>query len=321
MQKRFVTKQKRKHTWFGAVCAVCMMLSFVMAVPITALADDRGVSIGSVGIDLEIDLRTDETLQYGAEESNANYIISEQGWYEDGVTTSPNHVGEKPEATKWYCYCATLEANSGYYFPSDTLGYYAGSSIRIGSSTRNCYTKEVKEDGKKLVIQTTGILPANYTSGSPSGTTTEEGNTSNSSTSGSISDSTSHTHSFAWRTIVEPTASQDGLEAYACTSCGYYAESNPISAHSYVCNEGTNQILSAVQGSELILDMGNWCSYPKWFMEKIADRRDLTVRIQFEYEHKKYEVVIPANAVVDTQCDWYGPLKLCSLYPYTVEEQ
>ena len=54
-------------------------------------------------------------------------------------------------------------------------------------------------------------------------------------------------------------------------------------------------------------------------MEKLASRSDLTIKLQFEYQHKQYELTIPAGAKIDTECDWYGPLKLCSLYEYTVK--
>ena len=41
--------------------------------------------------------------------------------------------------------------------------------------------------------------------------------------------------------------------------------------------------------------------------------------LQFEYLHKQYEVLIPAKMPMDTECEWYGPLKLCNLYPYTIK--
>ena len=44
----------------------------------------------------------------------------------------------------------------------------------------------------------------------------------------------------------------------------------------------------------------------------------LTIHLQFEYLHKQYEVLIPAKMPMDTECEWYGPLKLCNLYPYTI---
>lgn len=128
-----------------------------------------------------------------------------------------------------------------------------------------------------------------------------------------------HIHSYEWQTIQSATAEQDGLEAYACTICGSYQESVPVSAYGYACTEAAKKLVTAKQGQTITLDMGRWCSYPRWFMEKIAERNDLTVKLQFEYLHKQYEVTIPAEKAVDTACDWYGPLKLCELYGYTVQ--
>ena len=128
-----------------------------------------------------------------------------------------------------------------------------------------------------------------------------------------------HSHQFEWETITTPTAETDGLEAYACIICGYYTDSVPVSAYSYACTEGAKQVLAAGQNAEITLKMGRWCSYPRWFMEKLAQRRDLTIHLQFEYLHKQYEVLIPAKMPVDTECEWYGPLKLCNLYPYAIK--
>lgn len=135
----------------------------------------------------------------------------------------------------------------------------------------------------------------------------------------SSSGASAHAHNYEWQTITEPTAEQDGLEAYVCTICGSYKESVPVSAYSYVCTDAAKKVLTAKQNDTLVLKMGRWNSYPKWFMEKLASRSDLTIKLQFEYQHKQYELTIPAGAKIDTECDWYGPLKLCSLYEYTVK--
>ena len=128
-----------------------------------------------------------------------------------------------------------------------------------------------------------------------------------------------HAHNFQWTSVMAPSNEQDGLEAYACTICGFYEESVPVSAYSYACTEAAKQVISAKQGAEITLKMGRWCAYPKWFMEKLAERRDLTIKLQFEYLHQQYEVMIPADTKIDTECDWYGPLKICSLYSYSVK--
>lgn len=314
-------KIKRKHTWLGILCSLCMVFSLVFAVPITASAEGE-TEITSVTIEVDFLLRKNKNFTNGevVAADRSKYKIIKQGWYKQGddPLQDPACSGS-PEIGTDYFYFVQLERIGSYRFPNSSgssSGNYDGI-IKIESSGQQFVSGNPSVDtnilntayvnlGEKLTIRTHYISLADISGGSSGeATPTNTG--------------TSHTHSFAWRTITEPTAQQDGLEAYACTTCGYYEESVPISAYSYACDGGTKQIISAAQGAELTLDMGVWCAYPKWFMQKLADRRDLTIRLRFEYEHQQYEVTIPAGAVVDTECDWYGPLKLCSLYPYTVK--
>lgn len=316
-------KSKVKCTWLGILCSLCMVLSLVLAVPITASADEgEGTSIDSVTIELDFLLRKDKNFTDGtvAAADTGKYHIVEQGWYEEGKNPiDDTKCDGKPQMGKMYFYYVKLQKLGSYSFPHanpiSDRGIYNGN-IKIESLEQQFVsgnpsvdpdilnTAYVLED--KLTIRTHCISLADISGGSSDETApTNTG--------------TPHTHSFAWRTITEPTAQQDGLEAYACTTCGYYEKSVSVSAYSYACDGGAKQVISAAQGDELTLDMGVWCAYPKWFMQKLADRRDLTIRLRFEYEHQQYEITIPAGAAVDTECDWYGPLKLCSLYPYTVK--
>ena len=168
---------------------------------------------------------------------------------------------------------------------------------------------------KTNTIKITFIAPARNNGGSTGG--------SNESSSESSSGASDHTHNYEWRTITEPTAERDGLKAYVCTICGAYSdaysESVPISTYSYVCTDAVDKVLTAKQNDTVVLEMGIWHSYPKWFMENLASRSDLTIKLQFEYQNKQYEVTIPAGTEIETECDWYGPLKLCSLYEHTVK--
>lgn len=341
IRQRFFEKQQRKHVWLGILCSVCMVLSLVLAIPVTALAGEGETSTGTeitsieiTGVSFDLDSNTDVT--FGTVAADAPYTISEQRW-DDAVDN--NAIGTessnmKPTAGHSYYYTATMKAKDGYYF-SNNADYYKQDNIIIKDQNSNSnsisitWAQVITKSGEQVLqFKTDNIMvPDNGSQGgsgtegegSDAGTGGPSGNNSSNSNNSSTSNSAPHTHSFAWCTITEPTAEQDGLEAYACTSCGYYEESVPVSAYSYACHGGAKQVISAAQGSELTLDMGVWCAYPKWFMQKIADRRDLTIRLLFEYEHKQYEVIIPAGAAVDTQCDWYGPLKLCSLYSYTAK--
>ena len=193
-----------------------------------------------------------------------------------------------------------------------------GGNVEEIASTYDSATGKLTFGSSKFSTYTLVPLTApknNYTIRYP------EGSNAGSSTDShkSSSDAPAHTHNYEWQTITEPTAEQDGLEAYVCTICGSYKESVPVSAYSYACTDAAKKVLTAKQNDTLVLKMGRWHSYPKWFMEKLASRSDLTIKLQFEYQHKQYELTIPAGAKIDTECDWYGPLKLCSLYEYTVK--
>lgn len=193
-----------------------------------------------------------------------------------------------------------------------------GGNVEEIASTYDSATGKLTFGSSKFSTYTLVPLTApknNYTIRYP------EGSNAGSSTDShkSSSDAPVHTHNYEWQTITEPTAEQDGLEAYVCTICGSYKESVPVSAYSYACTDAAKKVLTAKQNDTLVLKMGRWHSYPKWFMEKLASRSDLTIKLQFEYQHKQYELTIPAGAKIDTECDWYGPLKLCSLYEYTVK--
>ncbi len=123
-----------------------------------------------------------------------------------------------------------------------------------------------------------------------------------------------HVHQFEWQLISNPTSETDGLEAYACVICGAYEGSVPLSAYEYACKTAAEKVTSAKQNETIILDMGRWNSYPKWLMETIASRRDLTVKLRFLYQNVQYELEILAGTKIDTECEWYGPLKLLELY-------
>ena len=74
------------------------------------------------------------------------------------------------------------------------------------------------------------------------------------------------------------------------------------------------KIRDAKAGDTVTISSKYWNSYPKTLFKKLAERRDITVKIQFTYEHKDYEITIAPGQTVDTSSDYYGPLKLMELY-------
>ena len=77
------------------------------------------------------------------------------------------------------------------------------------------------------------------------------------------------------------------------------------------------KIKEAKAGDSLVFTSDTWNSFPKRVIDALAERRDITVEIQFTYQKKKWKVVIPTKAEIDTTCDWYGPEKLTQMFGRT----
>ena len=125
-----------------------------------------------------------------------------------------------------------------------------------------------------------------------------------------------HTHNFQWQTITEPTKDADGLEGEVC-SCGATRNTQKLSAYGYSLNQyATPMINAAKAGQTITFEFGEWNSFPKAFMEKIAAKsmEGVTSVFNYKWNHVKQEITIPFGTAVDTNLDWYGPAKMAELY-------
>ena len=125
-----------------------------------------------------------------------------------------------------------------------------------------------------------------------------------------------HVHSFSWQTITEPTEYADGLEAEVC-SCGAVRNKQPLSAYVYALNDYATPMMNiAKSGQTITFEFGEWNSFPKSFMEKLAEKSGQNVTFVFHYKwnHVKQEITIPAGTPIDLNFDWYGPAKMAELY-------
>ena len=128
--------------------------------------------------------------------------------------------------------------------------------------------------------------------------------------------SPAHTHDFHWETIVELTKDNDGLEQEVCP-CGAVRNIQKISAYGFTLTEyATPLVVNAKPGQNVEMDFGEFNSFPKSFMEKVADKTQQNVSFGFHYnwQHERQEIKIPAGTLVDTNFDWYGPAKMQELY-------
>lgn len=126
-----------------------------------------------------------------------------------------------------------------------------------------------------------------------------------------------HVHSFTWQTISEPTQYADGLEGEVCTICGETRNTKSISAYGYTLNGyAVSMINAAKAGQTVTFEFGEWNSFPKSFMEKIAakSKEGVTFVFHYNWKHVKQEITIPAGTPIDLNFDWYGPAKMAELY-------
>ena len=125
-----------------------------------------------------------------------------------------------------------------------------------------------------------------------------------------------HIHSFQWQTITEPTKDADGLEGEVC-SCGATRNTQPISAMDYAINKYADQMIKAAKpGQKITLEFGEFNSFPRYMMEKVAARMNdnITFVFKFKQNKKMQTVTIEPGTAIDLQYDWYGPDKMKELY-------
>ena len=126
-----------------------------------------------------------------------------------------------------------------------------------------------------------------------------------------------HTHDFVEGEIYSATTTTDGLGGIYCKTCGAIKESWPISAYGYSINDYATPMVNASKaGQTVTFELGEWNSFPKAFMEKIAAKSAEGVTFVFHYKwnHVKQEITISAGAQVDLNYEWYGPAKMAELY-------
>lgn len=125
-----------------------------------------------------------------------------------------------------------------------------------------------------------------------------------------------HVHNFTWQTIYDATPNSDGLEGEVC-SCGAIRNTQPISAMDYAVNKYADQMIKAAKpGQKITLEFGEFNSFPRYMMEKIAARMNdnITFVFKFKQNKKMQTVTIEPGTAIDLQYDWYGPDKMKELY-------
>ncbi len=80
------------------------------------------------------------------------------------------------------------------------------------------------------------------------------------------------------------------------------------------------QIADAKAGDNVILELGEYYNISNARMQQIAEKNDVTFVLHITYDKVSYSLTIEPGTEIDLSCDWYGPLKLLSMFPYEVVE-
>ena len=114
------------------------------------------------------------------------------------------------------------------------------------------------------------------------------------------STSNSHSCNFQWITTIDPTTGADGLEEYKCAGCGLVKESHPIPASVAIIKDFYGKIKEAPENGSITYDSGKLYTISDYLLKKMAERNDVTVTVNFEYQNAKYELTFPAGTDYST---------------------
>lgn len=122
-------------------------------------------------------------------------------------------------------------------------------------------------------------------------------------------DLSEHTHNFKWVITQAASRTQDGLEELIC-DCGAVSKSNIIPAIQVYVDELYQELDLAQDGGDISYDSGKIYTISDYLIEKLQERTDVTITITFEYNQKKYRMIIPANidytALLEDKDRFYG---------------
>ena len=123
-----------------------------------------------------------------------------------------------------------------------------------------------------------------------------------------------HEHNWEWVETREATMTTNGEESLCCTLCGARGESRemPNSSYGMFCKMIANRINNAAENEVIDIESDIWFTMPKYVMEALKARRDVTLNLTLKYQNQKYQLRVPAgyDMSVLEEADWYGVLYL-----------
>ena len=133
-----------------------------------------------------------------------------------------------------------------------------------------------------------------------------------------------HLCNMEWVTTKEPSVGEDGEECYRCSSCGRTEQKMPIPGAVAHVKDFCGFIKDAAENGLVTYDAKTNTAISDYILQKMAERRDVTTVISFEYKGEKYRITFSPeadyDALLNDEEQFYGYLGLSGYKGITVEK-
>ena len=133
-----------------------------------------------------------------------------------------------------------------------------------------------------------------------------------------------HLCNMEWVTTKEPSVGEDGEECYRCSSCGRTEQKMPIPGAVAYVKDLYGFIKDAAENGLVTYDAKTNTAISDYILQKMAERRDVTTVISFEYKGEKYQITFSPeadyDALLNDEEQFYGYLGLSEHKGITVEK-
>lgn len=268
----------------------------------------NGMEVKAQGMSIDFNIADADRIKNGSYEFvPGDWFIIKMSEY-DEVRAVYNIVYNKEIIRKEYAAYLRSDDKNGEF------KIYAPTKTEKGEEVDSCgyESKEVqeKQENWKILILTFKVY-INQIAEQPA---------ENAESSSNVS---SHTHSFSWVTVTEPSVGVDGLEEYRC-SCGLVEQSQVIPGSQFYVKNMFGNIKDAPASGTVEYDAGSWHTISDYVLKKMAERPDVAVTVRFTYKGKNYQITFPAGtdytAVLNDEDIMYGYFGVAEKLGLTVTE-
>ena len=133
-----------------------------------------------------------------------------------------------------------------------------------------------------------------------------------------------HLCNMEWVTTKDPSVGEDGEECYRCSFCGRTEQKMPIPGAVAYVKDLYGYIKDAAENGLVTYDAKTNTAISDYIIQKLAERRDVTTVISFEYKGEKYQITFSPeadyDALLNDEEQFYGYLGLSGHEGITVEK-